>query len=110
MRGARLASHSLIPSQPHPGTEIRSVVLTSKSEIICQWFFPLVSFPSRSSSFKKFIFAREVVQNLIIDFALFSKFKFLKKCLELWRGPAPPQGCRPWRRLPAVSVGSGGNQ
>ena len=60
-----------LPKSPHPGTEVRWLVLTSKSEIICKWFFPLVSFPSRSISFEKFIFAREVAQNLIVDFALF---------------------------------------
>ena len=60
-----------LPKPPHPGTEVRWLVLTSNSEIICKWFFPLVSFPRRSSSFEKFIFAREVAQNLLVDFALF---------------------------------------
>ena len=60
-----------LPKPPHLGTEVRWLVLTSNSEIICKWFFPLVSFPRRSSSFEKFIFAREVAQNLIVDFALF---------------------------------------
>lgn len=59
------------PKSPHPGTEVRWLVLTSNSEIIRKWFPPLVSFPRRSSSFEKSIFAREVAQNRIVDFALF---------------------------------------
>ena len=51
------------PKLPHPGTEVRWLILTSNSEIICKWFPLLVSFPRRSSSFEKLIFAREVAQN-----------------------------------------------